>query len=269
VKPSDLLSTVDIITHLFVRIDDTLPFLEKRPNSHLYVSEIVTIGCLFALRSGTFSSFYRWLKRDYLGLFPKLPERSRLQRLIEKYAYMCVDFLAKPSVFCTIDSYPIETIRPIRQGRSEQQLGRKSKDKGRWSVGIKYCPVLNDTGHIVNFGWTAMNQHDQVFNGLSKNLEGESIVLADLGFRSAQGVPENMKICKKGTWNGRMYIETVFSMCTYIFLLKQIYHRVGAYITARLAYVSSVFNILLDLHRTVYNVPDSEKFKMSIKMFDI
>ena len=161
------------------------------------------------------------------------------------------------------------SIRPIRQGRSEQQIGRKSKDKGRWSVGIKYCPVLNDTGHIVNFGWTGMNQHDQVFNGLAKKLEGESIVLADLGFRSAQGIPENLKICKKGTWNGRMYIETVFSMCTYIFLLKQIYHRVGAYITARLAYVSSVFNILLDLHRKIYDVSDDEKFKMSIKMFDI
>ena len=34
-----------------------------------------------------------------------------------------------------VDSYPIELIFPIRAGRSQQQFGAKSKDKGRWSVG--------------------------------------------------------------------------------------------------------------------------------------
>lgn len=35
------------------------------------------------------------------------------------------------------DSYPIELIFPIRQGRSDQQLGKKNKDKESWSSGIK------------------------------------------------------------------------------------------------------------------------------------
>jgi hypothetical protein len=41
-----------------------------------------------------------------------------------------------------IDSYPIELIFPIRQGRSPQQVGKKGKDKGRWSVGIKFCWLI-------------------------------------------------------------------------------------------------------------------------------
>ena len=99
--------------------------------SKLHLSEVVTLGCLFALKGRSFLAFYRWLKRDFLTLFPQLPERSRLQRLLEKYAFWCVDFLAQPSFFTVIDSYPIETIRPCREGRSPNQLGRKSKDKGR------------------------------------------------------------------------------------------------------------------------------------------
>jgi len=43
----------------------------------------------------------------------------------------CRKFLAKPGFFTVIDSYPIELLFPIRQGRSPQQVGKKGKDKGR------------------------------------------------------------------------------------------------------------------------------------------
>lgn len=45
--------------------------------------------------------------------------------------------------------YPIELIFPIRQGRSPQQVGKKGRDKGRWSVGIKFCWLLNDFCRVV------------------------------------------------------------------------------------------------------------------------
>jgi hypothetical protein len=53
--------------------------------------------------------------------------------------------MADPSFFTVIDSYPIELIFPIREGRNSGQVGRKGKDKGRWSVGIKFCRLLNLT----------------------------------------------------------------------------------------------------------------------------
>jgi hypothetical protein len=91
--------------------------------------------------------------------------------------------------------------------------------------------------------------------------------LADFGFRDKDGVPENMKICKKGTWNERMCIETVFSMLTMVCDLKRIRHRLSAYIQMRLAYVVAMFNILLDLFHLRH--PDVDPFKMSIAEFSL
>ena len=210
--------------------------------SKLYLSEVVTLGCLFALKGRSFLAFYRWLKRDFLALFPQLPERSRLQRILEKYAFWCVDFLAQPSFFTVMDSYPIETIRPCRAGRSPNQLGCKSKDKGRWSVGLKLCWMVNDTGAVVNFGWSTMNTPDQLFHGMAQKLQGKSVVLADWGFRSKEGVPDNLKLCKKGTWNERMQVETALSMVTRVLTLKHLEHRVSKYVTAHLAYAVTVYN---------------------------
>jgi len=45
----------------------------------------------------------------------------------------------------------------------------------------------------------------------------------------------------------RMCVETVLSMVTIVCDLKRIRHRLAAYIQARLAYVSAMFNVLLDL----------------------
>lgn len=54
-----------------------------------------------------------------------------------------------------------------------------------------------------------MNVHDKHFHPLVEPLIGETIVLADFGFRDKEGIPENMKICQKGTWSERMCVETV------------------------------------------------------------
>jgi hypothetical protein len=45
--------------------------------------EIVTIGILFALKGVHYRAFYRWLKGDWLHLFPHLPDCSR--RLAEAF----------------------------------------------------------------------------------------------------------------------------------------------------------------------------------------
>jgi hypothetical protein len=76
-----------------------------------------------------------------------------------------------------------------------------------------------------------------------------------------------MKICKKGTWNERMCVETVLSMLTIICDLKRIRHRLSDYIQARLAYVAAMFNILLDLFHKLH--PDADPFQMSIAEFSL
>ncbi len=263
------MTTEDIIVHIFYWVATRLPELPRHSQAKLYPSELVTIGILFALKGGYFSAFYRWLKRDYGDWFGDgtLPERTRLQRLLKTHQGWCDGLLAEPTFFTVIDSYPIELLFPIRQGRSQQQVGKKGRDKGRWSIGIKLCWLLNDTCRVVKWDWKTMNVCDKAFHPMVKPLVGQTIVLADLGFRAKGGVPENMKLCPKGTWNERMCVETVFSMLTLICDLKRIRHRLTAYIQARLAYVAAMFNSLLTLFHLHH--PDADPFEMSIAEFSL
>ena len=43
-------------------------------------------GVLYALKGGSKRAFYRWLRRDWLAFFPRLPERTRLFRLWAAHA---------------------------------------------------------------------------------------------------------------------------------------------------------------------------------------
>lgn len=261
------MTTEDIIVHIFYQVDERLPPLAKHPQSKLYPSELVTIGVLYALKGGHFRAFYRWLKRDYDGLFAGLPERSRLSRLLSVHRAWCDTLLAEPSFFTVVDSYPIELIFPIRAGRSPQQVGKKGRDKGRWSVGLKLCWLLNEQGQVVAWDVDTMNVHDQRFHPLLKPFEGRTIVLADSGFYAKHEQPDNLKLCAKGTWNERMVVETALSMVTVVCDLKRLRHRVWDYLKAHLAFVAVMFNVLLSLFHTFH--PTADPFQMSIAEFSL
>lgn len=144
------MTTEALIIQMFCAVDDKMGTVPKYPQARLYPSELVTIGLLFALKGGHFRAFYRWIRRDYAPLFAGVPERTRLQRLLQVHQDWCQRLLAPPSFFTVIDSYPIELLFPIRAGRSPAQVGKKGKDKGRWSVGIKLCWLLNHQGQVVD-----------------------------------------------------------------------------------------------------------------------
>ena len=261
------MTTVDIIIQIFCLVDERMKDVSKHSQARLYPSEVVTIGILFALKGGHFRAFYRWLKRDYDDLFAGLPDRTRMLRLLKTHQDWHRSLLAEPSFFTVIDSYPIELLFPIRQGRSPQQVGKKGKDKGRWSVGIKLCWLLNERGQVVAWDWDTMNVHDQRFHPLMEQVNDRSIVLADFGFRSVKGIPDNCKLCAKGTWNERMGVETALSMVTVVCGLKHMHHRLRPYIQARLASVVAMFNVLLTLFHHLH--PDADPFQMSIAEFSL
>ncbi|MCI0709644.1 MAG: transposase [Chloroflexi bacterium] len=261
------MTTEAIIIHIFCSVDDRMKDVRKHGNATLYPSEVVTIGILFALKGGHFRAFYRWLKRDYDALFGGLPDRTRLLRLLKHYQGYGDRFLDDVSFFTVADSFPIELIFPIRHGRSDQQVGQKNQDKGRWSIGIKVYWILNNGGRVVGWQWLPMNAHVQHFNAEIAKLDQQSITLTDLGFRGKDGVPDNLKWCEKGTWHERMIIETAFSMLTVVCHMKKIFHRVAAYIEARLAYTMTMFNVLLALYHQ--RQPDEPPHKMSIAEFSL
>lgn len=266
-KGRSFLTTEDILIQIFCLVDDRMEEVPKQSQANLYPSELVTIGLLFALKGGHFRAFSRWLKRDFEALFAGLPDRSRLQRLLVTHQDWNERFLADPSFFLVIDSSPIERLFPIREGRSPQQFGKKSKDNGRWSVGVKRCWVLNGFGQVVDWDWETMNTPDHQFHELIQPFSGRSIVLADDGFRKKSGVPENCTRCPKGKWNDRMTVETSFSLATVVCGLKRIFHRLEPSIQAHLASMVALFNVLLTLFHQLH--PDADPCQMSIAAFSL
>src|SRR5215204_5505130 len=129
------MSTVDFSTALFYEVDEQLHAIPKPPEAHLWPSEVVTLGLLHALKGVGNRAFHRWLTRDYRALFPRLPERTQLLRLFRAHQDWTRVFWAAPTILGVIDTYGIELIHPIREGRSPQPVGRKGLSHHRWLVG--------------------------------------------------------------------------------------------------------------------------------------
>ncbi len=207
------MTTMDFIIALFCRVDDHMQGLPKHPQATLWPSEVVTLGLLHALKGVGNRAFYRWLARDYRPLFPHLPERTRLFRLFMTHQDWTQRFLAAPTLLGVIDTYGIELLHPIREGRSFRQIGRKGLSNHRF-----------------------------------RQFEDHMLILSDLAFHAAEGDPANLKLCERGEWNDRMLIETVLSMLTLVSHFKKVMHRVWEYFEARLAFTMAAFNVLVQWH---------------------
>ena len=112
-----------------------------------------------------------------------------------------------------------------------------------------------------------MNCPDQDFLAFFEEYDGQAILLADWGFRRAQGVPANVKLCKKGTWNDRMVVENSFSLLTVVCNAKKIFNRLEDYIEAHLAYTVAMLNVCLALFHQLH--PEESPFKMSLAEFSL
>jgi hypothetical protein len=242
------MSTEEFITEVFCRIDDQMRDVPRHSQATLYPSEVVTLAVLCALKGVGERAFCRWIERDYLPLFPHLPERTRLFRLFAAHRQWSERFLAEPTVLGIADTYGIELGQPIRQGRSPQQIGRFGKSNKRWIMGSKLCVVLNQQGLAVDWDCASANVKDNHFRPLIAEYEEKMVVFVDSGFHTSPkkgGDPANMKVCAAGTWNGRMLIERVFAMLTTVCRLKHLTERAWAYLRARLGFTLAAYNLLV------------------------
>ena len=242
------MTTVDFITELFHGVDNELGDA-KHPLASLYASEIVTLGLLFALKGGGQRAFWRWLVRDYRPLFPNLPDRISLFRLFNTHRHYLERFMAAPSLIGVIDSYGIELIHPIREGRSDQQIGKKGKSNKRWIVGGKLCYLLNHLGLIVDWACDTANVYDgSAFQQLVDDVADKMVVFSDLGFEKKDWQPSNLRLCQRGEWNVRMLVEMVLSMLTYVCDFKRSRHKVWRYFETKVGFTMALFNILVQWH---------------------
>ena len=234
----------DGITELFCMVDDGLNDVPNHPRAILSFGELITLGFLFVAKGIGQREFVAWVKDNYSHLFPRVPERSRLFRRLGKHQDYTTRFLDDHTVMGIADSIGVELRHPVRDGRYEEQVGRKGISNHRWISGCKLCVVLNKFGLICSWECTTANVHDQNFQPLLAEYDGQMIVLADRGFHSARGDPDNVIICRRGEWNVRMKVETVFSMMSMKWGFKRRRHRTWKGFVTYVAYALAAFNIL-------------------------
>lgn len=243
------MTTVDFITELFCLVDDQIGDAPKHSQAKLYPSEVVTLALLYALTGKGQRAYWRWLSRDYQPLFPQLPDRTRLFRLFNSHWYWIGEFLAPPSLIGVVDSYGIELLHPRREGRSDQQIGRKGVSNRRWIVGGKLCFVLDHLGRIVDWECDTANVYDgSAFQHLVDKYRNDMVLFSDNGFRKIDWHPTNLRLCKPGEWNVRMVVETVLSMLTYVCHFKHMAHKTWRYFETRVGFTLAIFNILIQWH---------------------
>jgi len=241
------MNTVDFITELLCKVDDNIE--GKHPLSNLYHSEVVTLGLLYALKGRGQRKFWRWLTKDYRPLFHPLPHRTRLFRLFNTHRHYIQRFMADSSIIGVIDSYGIELLHPIREGRSNKQIGKKGKSNKRWIVGGKLCFLLNHLGLVVNWACDTANVYDgSAFQNLVDDVADQMVVFSDTGFEKSDWHPTNLRVCERGEWNVRMLIETVLSMLTYICDFQHSRHKVWEYFVTKVGFTMALFNILVQWH---------------------
>lgn len=241
------MTLTDFIVELFVRIDDRMKEVPKDLRSLLWPSELVTLAALHVLHGKGQRAFYRWVQKCIAPLFPNLPERTRLFRLIKSHRDWADRFLAEANLVAIGDSIGIELIHPRREGRSDEQIGKKGYSNHRWIVGVKFCPLLNGSGQIVDWDLDTANVHDSDFQRMIEDYREKCGVFTDNGFHKSKnrgGDCSNLVICQHGQASFRMMVESLFSGFCGTFLLKKISNRTWESVEARLGFASALWNLL-------------------------
>ena len=155
----------------------------------------------------------------------------------------------------------------MREGRSSNQIGKKGKSNHRWIVGLKICPIISKFGLIVDWSVSTDNVCDKEFQPMIKKYENRMIVFTDTNFNDKNGNACNMKICKRGSWNGRMIVESIFSMLSVLTHFKKTTQITWKYFLSKMAYTMAAFNILAQWNGLM---PDENGFvPLSIAHFNL
>src|SRR5258708_1105980 len=112
---------------MFCVVDDEMKDVPKHTQAPLYPTELLPIAFLLAPKRGSFAPFIAGSSAINEHLFAGQPDRTPLLRFLATHQTWTRHLLAQLSFFTVIDSYPIELLFPIRQGRSPQRVARKVK----------------------------------------------------------------------------------------------------------------------------------------------
>jgi hypothetical protein len=126
-------------------------------------------------------------------------------------------------------------------------VSSKGKSNHRWIVGRKVNIIVNQEIRIVSVEDVKANSSDKIFTRSIKQVSG--IVLCDSGYRDKEDMPSNIKIFKRGKWNERMVIESLFSLWTRVYNIKKSFHRTVNGFKSKIRYTAALINVLFDLNK--------------------
>lgn len=124
----------------------------------------------------------------------------------------------------------------MRDGRSPHQIGQKGTSKHRGLGGGKRWFVLTQWGLVWGWDGATAHVHDAQFHPLIAQCGDTMMVLTDMGFQAKTGEPAHRNVCQRGTWNGRMLVETIVALLTPVFHGQKMRQRVWEYCPARVAW---------------------------------
>ena len=161
-------------------------------------AEVITIALMQGVfQVATLKQAYLLVKSLFPGAFPHLPQYapflSRLHRL-QSFVGMLLLKAALRGIESgntfVIDSKPIPVCKPIRHGRVRllrDEGAYFGKNKAGWYFGYKLHVLAHTDGMLIGAFLTPANWDDRdVLAALAEGLEGNSILLADLGYRDAR-----------------------------------------------------------------------------------
>jgi len=253
------MSIADQMLTIFCFVDDFLkthPHLANWRTSNNRIpkctdAEIMTIALMQAVFGvATHKQAYLLVKSVFPNAFPHLPQYPpfltrlhQVQSLVGRLLFQAgTQAVGEQNVFL-MDSKPIPVCKPIRQGRVRllrQEGAYWGKNKAGWYFGYKLHVLSHADGTILEAFLTSGNVDDRdCVAAFAEGLEGNSILLADLGYRDGKALepglmeeygmilvtPSHAPETKRALISSvRERIETVFS-CLWQRFVDRVYSR--------------------------------------------
>lgn len=278
----------DLFLYLFCLIDDLYldiapPALRSRPGYHRLRcsdSEILTLSIVQeALSMDSETSFHRFVKKNYLPLFPKLPSRDRYHRrrkaLLPLHLRLFQHLARREAAqarYAIIDSLPVETAAFVRSQSAQVSVPEASYGympaKKRVFFGFRLHALVSERGAVLDFALTAANAGERLV--AQQLLRSALPTLADSGYDGealagwarrhglellVQPRPSHRPTSKAASrfrrWlrGRRQQVETIFAMLADQFRLEVTRARSGWGIALRVVAKLASYNVSLLLNR--------------------
>ena len=159
------------------------------------------------------------------------------------------DLLGRPDGVCAaaIDTYGIELIHPMREGRSPPADWPQRPLEPPLDCRGQTVSPLDRVGGLM-WGGRVPPRTSPITpsRGWIRQVDGRMIVLSDTAFHAAEGVPANLKLCQRGEWQDRLpHRDGALHADTRLPCQAGHASRVGGPFQARLAFTMAAFNVLV------------------------